>query len=134
MACYVFNKKIYTDKNKIIDLVDDNSKVYKFNNYFEATYFLSQDCHDKYKNKLISIKSLVKRIAMKLDIDFNKYTKISKDRIGKDNVYKLDTFNINKLGWKPKISINDGLERVIKWYQSYSGEFIRTDYEYKHKK
>ena len=30
---------------------------------------------------------------------------------------KLDNSRINSLGWKPKISIEDGIGKVIKWYQ-----------------
>jgi ribonuclease HI len=58
MACYVFNQKIYQDKRKLLDDVSDDSEVYKFNNYFEATFFLGQSNQSKFKNKIISVKYL----------------------------------------------------------------------------
>jgi ribonuclease HI len=58
MACYVFNQKIYQDKKKLIQEIEDDSIVYKFNNYFEATFFIGQENKDKFKNKIMSVKYL----------------------------------------------------------------------------
>ena len=58
MACYVFNKEIYQNKKKLIDELSDDSIVYKFNNYFEATYFVGQENKAKFKSKIISVKYL----------------------------------------------------------------------------
>jgi dTDP-glucose 4,6-dehydratase len=40
-----------------------------------------------------------------------------KDRPGHDLRYSLDTEKIRKLGWKPKIKFEDGIEETVKWYQ-----------------
>jgi len=58
MACYVLNQKIYQDKKILIDNLSDDSIVYKFNNYFEATYFLGQDNKEQFKSKILSIKHI----------------------------------------------------------------------------
>ena len=58
MACYVFNQKIYQDKKKLMNELQDDSIVYKFNNYFEATYFVGQENKDKFKSKIIAVKYL----------------------------------------------------------------------------
>jgi len=58
MACYVFNQKIYQEKKKLINDILDNSIVYKFNNYFEAVFFVGQENKEKFKNKIISVKYL----------------------------------------------------------------------------
>lgn len=39
------------------------------------------------------------------------------DRLGHDWRYALDSSNIRKLGWKPKISFEDGLKATVEWYR-----------------
>ncbi len=63
-----------------------------------------------------------------------KLIKFVKDRPGHDKRYAIDSNKINKLGWKSKISWNEGLISTINWYlnnpkylkqiskDSYSGE------------
>ena len=58
MACYVFNQKIYQDKKKLLQYIEDDSTIYKFNNYFEATFFIGQENKDKFKSKIMSVKYL----------------------------------------------------------------------------
>ena len=42
-----------------------------------------------------------------------------KDRPGEDTRYSLDSTKIHeKLGWKPKINFDEGLEKTIQWYIS----------------
>jgi dTDP-glucose 4,6-dehydratase len=41
------------------------------------------------------------------------------DRPGEDTRYSLDSTKIHeKLGWKPKINFDEGLEKTIQWYIS----------------
>ena len=69
----------------------------------------------------ISIKELAEKIKeivkFKGDIKFD-YSK-------KDGAYKklLDTKKINNLGWKPKISINDGLNSTYDWFVKNQNSF-----------
>ncbi len=43
------------------------------------------------------------------------------ERPGEDLRYSLDSSKIrNELGWKPKISIDDGLKKTVEWYMSHS--------------
>ena len=83
---------------------------------------------------MITIKNLVKFIAKILNKDLKKSILNKKDRMGKDKFYKLNSNKIKQLGWKPKISLKMGLERVLKWYQLYQNSFYNDDYIYKHKK
>jgi len=39
------------------------------------------------------------------------------DRPGHDFRYSLDTTKIRKLGWKPEVSFEEGIEKTIRWYQ-----------------
>jgi len=40
-----------------------------------------------------------------------------KDRPGHDLRYSLDISKIEKLGWKPKIKFEEGIEKTISWYK-----------------
>jgi len=110
--------------------IDDVSKatfliMTKGNN--GEVYHISSD-------ELISIRMLVKKISKNLNVNYFKLTKITKDRIGKDKAYILDSTKTKKLGWKAEISLDEGIERVIKWFSKYSKQFNDSDYYYKHKK
>ncbi|MFZ0967477.1 MAG: GDP-mannose 4,6-dehydratase, partial [Candidatus Acidiferrales bacterium] len=60
-----------------------------------------------------------------------------KDRPGHDRRYAVDCCKIeNELGWKPSISLEDGLRRTIDWYKANGdwiagvrGDEYRTYYE-----
>ncbi len=41
-----------------------------------------------------------------------------KDRPGHDWRYALDSSNTRALGWKPKISFEEGLKKTVEWYQN----------------
>ncbi len=84
--------------------------------------------------KMISIRQLVKKICNKLNKNFNSSVKISKDRMGKDSAYNLSGKKIRKYGWKPKISLDDGLDRVIHWVNQNKNNFKKNELEYFHKK
>ena len=84
--------------------------------------------------KMISIKNLINIIVNKLNVDFNEVVKISKDRIGKDYFYNLSSKKLRTLGWIPKISLEEGIDRVIKWVLENKLKFKRLDFEYFHKK
>lgn len=44
--------------------------------------------------------------------------KYVKDRLGHDRRYAIDTSKVEtELGWKPKVSWEEGLQKTIRWYQ-----------------
>ena len=46
------------------------------------------------------------------------------ERPGEDLRYSLDSSKIrNELGWKPKISIDDGLKKTVDWYSSHDEDW-----------
>ena len=46
------------------------------------------------------------------------------ERPGEDLRYSLDSSKIrNELGWKPKISIDDGLKKTVNWYSSHDEDW-----------
>ena len=84
--------------------------------------------------KIISIKDLVKLVGSKFNKELSHITKISKDRIGKDNLYNLNSNKLKKLGWKPEISLDKGINRVAEWISSKSSILKKEKAFYEHKK
>lgn len=86
-------------------------------------------------NEFISIYNLAKKIAklMKKDPD-DLILKLQNDRTGKDQYYKLNSDKIKKLGWKPKISLENGILRTHSWIKENFKKFQSKDRFYSHKK
>ncbi len=84
---------------------------------------------------IISIRELVKFICKKMGYKFDDLVKISPERPGKDKFYILSNKKLKKrFNWKPKIPINDGINRCINWIKKDLKSFSKNDYEYIHKK
>lgn len=90
-------------------------------------YHLSPD-------KGISVSQVVKIICQKMGVDFQKSTKAVAERLGQDKAYIIDSTKARKeLGWRPKISIEEGVGEVIKWVNENFGEIKKIPLIYIHK-
>ena len=87
-------------------------------------------------NEIISIKNLVRKIyKINNNKNFNKNIKYSKDRVGKDKIYYLNSLKLKKdLNWIPKINLETGIKKTIDWFKKNEKKFKKKDLEYKHKK
>ncbi len=86
-------------------------------------------------NNIITIRDLVKNICKKMNYSFNQLVKFSPERTGKDKSYSLSNKKICKeLKWKPKIKLNEGLDKCINWIKANLDTFSKSDEEYQHKK
>lgn len=81
----------------------------------------------------ISIKNLVAKICQIENKSFEENSVNTVERPGKDLKYMLDPFSLMAIGWKPKVSMIEGLHRVKKWYLQYKNEFDKYDEQYTHK-
>lgn len=82
----------------------------------------------------VEVKDVVKIICQKLSTDFDKVTKAVNERLGQDKAYVIDSSKIRKtLGWRPKISLNNGIEEVIRWIEDFWSEIKKMPLEYIHK-
>ena len=84
--------------------------------------------------KIISIKDLVKLVGSKFNKELSHITKISRDRVGKDDLYNLNSNKLKKLGWKPEISLDKGINRVAEWVSKKSSILKKEKAFYEHKK
>ena len=134
IAYCVLNKKIPLhgggkSKRSFIH-IDDVSEA----TYLVMTKSVSGEIYNITNEHNISIKNLVNFICNKLNKNFNQNVKISNDRTGKDSHYNLSSSKLRKLGWKPKISLDEGIDRVINWFTLNKKLFKKKDYYYLHKK
>lgn len=84
-------------------------------------------------NKMTSIKEIVNLISKKLGTNLKNSTKISKDRIGKDQLYFLNSSKLRNLGWKPHIDLGKGIDRVIRWIKVNKKKLTKHKLYYEHK-
>lgn len=68
------------------------------------------------QNPEITNLSLTKKIVQALGRD-ESFIEYVKDRPGHDRRYAVDTSKIRALGWRPKVSFEQGLKMTIDWYK-----------------
>ena len=83
--------------------------------------------------KNLEIVKNIFNIAKKNKIKFSNKNKFKyvKDRPGHDKRYAINSSKIkNKIGWKPKISFEEGLKKTFSWYlnnQQYYSKLNKKD-------
>ncbi|MFC1496783.1 GDP-mannose 4,6-dehydratase [Candidatus Margulisiibacteriota bacterium] len=83
----------------------------------------------------ITIKELVENICEKMKVDFNKATESVAERLGQDAVYVTDSSKArNEFGWKPTVSIDQGISQVVEWVEADWDEIKKEPLKYVHKK
>jgi len=94
---------LYVEDNcRAIDLVITKGKVGEIYNIGAGNE----------KTNLFITETILKKMGKGIDM-----IEFVKDRPGHDFRYSLDCSKIKKLGWKPKISFEEGIEKTISWYQ-----------------
>jgi len=82
----------------------------------------------------VAVRDVVKIICQKMGKDFKKTTKVVAERLGQDKAYVIDSTKARKtLGWKPKISIEEGIEGMIDWVNKNWEEIKKQPLTYIHK-
>ena len=78
----------------------------------------------------LTIRSLVKQIIdMYGPFEWDAYVQETADRPGKDPDYSLSNGRLNQLGWKPKISLDEGLINTNTWLCNNWGKLKDQDTE-----
>ncbi|MEM1983622.1 MAG: dTDP-glucose 4,6-dehydratase [Sulfolobales archaeon] len=69
-------------------------------------------------NMFASVRDVVGRIVALMGRDFRQEVVFSRKRPGEDMLYAMSCEKIKRLGWSPSLSLEEGLEKTVKWYLS----------------
>lgn len=84
--------------------------------------------------ELVSIRALVEMILKRLGKSFDDCVELGPERPGKDTAYTLDSFKLRtELGWRDTISLEQGVDDVIKWAERFSADMTKLPSKYEHK-
>ncbi len=81
-------------------------------------------------HEFISIRDLITMIEETLGV--SGLAEIAGDRPGKDQAYLLESSKINALGWQPKITLAQGIQRVADWVRKDLTRLSTMPSDYKH--
>ena len=84
--------------------------------------------------ELVSIRALVETILKQLGKSFEDCVELAPERPGKDTAYMLDTTKLrNELGWHDTVSLERGIEDVIRWAERFKNDLAKLPAKYVHK-
>tara|TARA_B100000780_G_scaffold278517_1_gene252284 strand:- start:76 stop:1062 length:987 start_codon:yes stop_codon:yes gene_type:complete len=82
-------------------------------------------------DKPISMREIVEIVAKCLDKNFDEVVDITKGRVGEDSQYWLSSKKLfNDTGWKPEISIEEGIKETVDWVQENMNNFENENLEF----
>jgi dTDP-glucose 4,6-dehydratase len=81
----------------------------------------------------VSVRSVVQMICDKLGTSFEEATVDVEERLGQDAAYVIDSTKARQeFGWKPEVSIQQGIANVIDWVQRDWDKIQTESLEYAH--
>jgi dTDP-glucose 4,6-dehydratase len=84
--------------------------------------------------ELVSIRTLVEMILKRLGKSFEDCVEVGPERPGKDTAYTLDSLKLRtELGWRDTISLEQGIDDVIRWAERFSADLTKLPAKYEHK-
>jgi dTDP-glucose 4,6-dehydratase len=84
--------------------------------------------------ELVSIRRLVEMILKRLGKSFDDCVEIAPERRGKDTAYMLDSIKLRtELGWRDTLSLERGVDDVIRWADRFSADLPKLPAQYNHK-
>ena len=84
--------------------------------------------------ELVSIRALVEMILARLGKSFDECVEIGPERPGKDTSYMLDSVKLRtELGWRDALSLERGVDDVIRWAERFRADMKKLPAKYDHK-
>jgi dTDP-glucose 4,6-dehydratase len=112
----------------IRDVADATLKIAEKGNNGDI-YHISPEGSD------ISIHSIVKTICEMMDYDFKSSVELIDQNFGQDSKYSINSSKLrSELNWKPRISLQAGIEEMITWIDDNWSDIRKMPLEYIHKK
>ena len=82
----------------------------------------------------VSIRELVEQICTLTGVSFGEFVDVAEDRLGKDQVYLLDSALIREgLGWSDRITLSQGLTMTLEWVDAHLPLLRSFSFDYEHK-
>jgi dTDP-glucose 4,6-dehydratase len=82
----------------------------------------------------LSIRELVDQICQMTGVPFDDLVEVTPDRLGKDEVYLLDTTRLrDDLGWSDSINLRQGLAETLRWLEENLSLLQQLPYDYQHR-
>jgi len=82
----------------------------------------------------VAVRDVVATIANELGFAFDAVTEVVEERLGQDKAYTIDSTKARqKLGWKPTISLKEGIAQTIDWVNQHFEMIAKQPLEYVHK-
>lgn len=82
----------------------------------------------------LSIRELVAQICQMTGVPFDDLVETTKDRLGKDEAYLLDTTRLREdLGWSDRIALRQGLTETLHWLEENLSLLEQLPHDYAHK-
>jgi dTDP-glucose 4,6-dehydratase len=84
--------------------------------------------------RTLTIRELVEMTCKRMGVEFDKHVEVVGERLGKDAAYLLDSTKLKStLGWQDRISLEEGLDEVIKWVDDNLDVLSQQEMDYIHK-
>jgi dTDP-glucose 4,6-dehydratase len=110
----------------IVDVADATLKIARSGRLGEAYHISGYE--------LVSIRALVELILQRLGKSFDDCVEIVPERPGKDTTYMLDSSRLRtELGWRDTVSLERGVDDVIRWVERFGRDLARLPATYQHK-
>jgi dTDP-glucose 4,6-dehydratase len=110
----------------IADVADATLKIARSGRLGEAYHISGYE--------LVSIRALVELILQLLGKSFDDCVEIVPERPGKDTTYMLDSSRLRtELGWRDTVSLERGVDDVIRWVERFGRDLARLPATYQHK-
>jgi len=82
----------------------------------------------------VAVKDVVALLAKKMEIAFEEAVDVVEERLGQDKAYTIDSNKARReFGWKPQISLEEGLAQTVEWVKKHMQEIENEPLEYIHK-
>lgn len=92
-----------------------------------AIYHLSPDAG-------VAVRDVVQAIAQRLGMTLAELVAVVEERLGQDAAYVIDSTRCrSELGWRPQITLPEGIEDVVRWVEENWTDIEKLPLEYQHR-